>query len=284
MAKTKKNEKKLSLNDIINYITGAQEYNPEFFLSQEKELKRNLKYFLEAIWDYPSLISFFNEYNLLYNDKMEKYPIEVLNYIKMIILEKKLSRWELKTKFFNFMEALNKVKELEDIAQKEGKQLIDIRAKKVLAQMLNKETQDLKIKKIDKKEIKSEIKDKVLEAIEKDKEIKKDLGTQKLKQSGKFLEKLDEEIVKDLELTIIDCYTTNEKIIYIFIDKDFKIRYFIEDFKYEFFISTESSVIENDYLVDYDPEKYIKYQVKNFWDYIRLRKAINDNYKKIIKA
>jgi hypothetical protein len=88
MAKSKETEKKLNLNDIINYITGTQEYNPEFFLSQEKELKRNLKYFLETIWDFPSLISFFNEYNLLYNDKMEKYPVEVLNYIKMIILEK----------------------------------------------------------------------------------------------------------------------------------------------------------------------------------------------------
>jgi len=276
--------KKITLNDLINYITGSGPI-PDHFLSQEKELKKTIIYLFEAIWRRPKLVNFLSKYNLLYNDEIQKDPISFLNYLKTIIIDNNISKWDIKSDFFNFYQELNKIKELEKLAEQEQLQLIDIVGRLKTAGAIGESVKINKAKKIDKKdqkEIKETIEKVFKEQEEKDLKIKQE----KLNNDSRFLKELNEKIIEDLELTIIDTFIDEKQnqIIYIFLDKDSNKRYFIESFVYEFFLSKEFNVINNDYFESYDNEKFIKYTVYSFWDYQRLRSEINKNYKRIING
>ena len=87
-----------------------------------------------------------------------------------------------------------------------------------------------------------------------------------------------------MQLTLIDVFIDEKhnQLVYIFLDKNFKKCYYIESFNYDFFISKKFGIINNDYLEPYNEQDYIKYRIFNFWDYQRLRNAINKNYKKFM--
>ena len=97
---------------------------------------------------------------------------------------------------------------------------------------------------------------------------------------------IDQDIINQYELTIYDVMAleNTNKILFIFIDKDNNKRMYLEDFYYEFYISKNTSIIKNDYIVDYDKNTHIKY---SFMDMDVLKKfnfAANSNYKSFMQG
>ena len=282
MAKEK--AKKITLNDLINYITGSGSI-PDHFLSQEKELKKTIVYLFEAIWRRPKLVNFLSRYNLLYNDEIQKNPILFLNYLKTIIIDNNISKWDIKSDFFNFYQELNKIKDLEKLANQEQLQLVDIIARLKTADKIGESVKLNKAKKIEKKD-QNEIKETLKKVFKEQEEKEIKLKQEKLNNDSRILKNLNEKIIEELELTIIDTFVDEKQnqIVYIFLDKNSRKKYFIESFVYEFFLSKEFRVIENDYFENYNSEKFIKYTIYSFWDYQRLRSEINKNYKRILNS
>jgi len=282
MAKEK--AKKITLNDLINYITGSGSI-PDHFLSQEKELKKTIVYLFEAIWRRPKLVNFLSRYNLLYNDEIQKNPILFLNYLKTIIIDNNISKWDIKSDFFNFYQELNKIKDLEKLANQEQLQLVDIIARLKTADKIGESVKLNKAKKIKKKD-QNEIKETLKKVFKEQEEKEIKLKQEKLNNDSRILKNLNEKIIEELELTIIDTFVDEKQnqIVYIFLDKNSRKKYFIESFVYEFFLSKEFRVIENDYFENYNSEKFIKYTIYSFWDYQRLRSEINKNYKRILNS
>jgi len=287
MAKNKSSKAKVTVRDLIDYITSRQESIPDVFLSSEKEVKRNIIYLFEALWRRPKIVQFLSKYNLLFNQEIEKNPLLFLNYLKMIIIENDIKKYDIRSDFFNFYQELNKIKELEEVAKKEQEQFIDIRTRELVANRVGQEIKKFKASKIDKKEQKN-LNEKINKIIQDDLNKKiNSLAKGSKKDTNKinpFLTELNEEIINELELTIIDSFIDEKKnqMVHLFIDKNSVKRYYVQDFKFDFFISKEFSIIQNDYLEDYDENKFIKYTVLNFWDYQRLRSEINKNFKRLI--
>jgi len=269
---------KITIKDLINYITSSGPV-PDNFLSSEKELKRQVIYLFEFFWNFPKIISFLNQYNLLYNNPVEKDPIGFLNYLKMIIIDNKLSKYDLKSDFFNFLQELNKIKELEEQARKEKIQLRDLIARLKIAAIKNENIKFFKNEKSSKKEL-SEIESKYKELKEKEVQKRKNQNIQTIR-----LDRINEDIIKELELTIFDIFSDEKhnQLIYIFIDKNSKKRYYIEPFYFEFFISKKSGIINNDYLEDYNENDFIKYKITNYFDYYQLKRALKNNYENFFK-
>jgi len=269
---------KITIKDLINYITSSGPV-PDNFLSSEKELKRQVIYLFEFFWNFPKIIAFLNQYNLLYNNPVEKDPIGFLNYLKMIIIDNKLSKFDLKSDFFNFLQELNKIKELEEQAKKEKIQLKDLIARLKVAAIKNENIKFFKNEKSSKKEF-SEIESKYKELKEKEVQKRKNQNIQSIK-----LNEINEDIINELELTIFDIFSDEKhnQLIYIFIDKNSKKRYYIEPFYFEFFISKKSGIINNDYLEDYNENDFIKYKITNYFDYYQLKRALKNNYENFFK-
>jgi len=270
-------KKEIKIGDLISYLFSANDQIPEEFIFQEKNVKKYVSYLFEYIWYFPKMIEYFQKYNHLYNREIEKKPFEFLKFFKQILRENKISRYQFKSEFFNFYQELQKIKKLEDEAAKQKRQVIDVVTELKLAQILNQRVKLNEVKNVKKDE---NIKQKIIKAQkQQEKEISKQTQSKK-----RILDELNEEIIQELELTLIDVFVDENKnrLIYIFLDKDFKKCYYIEPFNYDFYISKNFGIINNDYLEPYDPEKFIKYTIYNFWDYQRLRKEINNNYKKFM--
>ena len=266
-----KSLKKPKINDIINYITSGSKL-PESFVYFEKDLRNQVQYIFEWFWQQPKFIIYLNQFNDLYDRSINDKPLEFLQFIQKLVLDNKIKKYELKNSFFNFYGELKKVKEIENGAIKEKRQFIDFYTDLKLKNILGQKIEIKKAKKIDKAN-ESQAKD----------IIKKALDVQEKKQrninDNLFLKDLNDNIIDELQLSLFDVFLdeSNNQLIYIFIDKDYKKRYYIENFSIDILVSKETSIIQNDYLKEID-NSFIKYKLLNIWDYRNLKKAIESNF------
>jgi len=265
--------KSIKIGDLISYLFSDVEKIPQEFIEDQKNVSRYVIYLLEYIWHFPKMINYFQKYNHLYNREMEQDPLNFLIFFKKVINEN-INRYQFKAEFFNFYQELQKVKKIEDEAAKQKRQFIDVITEMKIGNLKNQEVKLHEVKEIKNAKKDQNIIDKIKQAQENQIESKKD-------QNKIFLKELNEDIINKLELTLIDTFTDEKhnQMIYIFLNKDFKKCYYIEKFEWNFYISKEFSIIQNDYLEPYDPEKFIKYNVYNVWDYNNLRRSINYSYK-----
>ena len=274
-------KKEIKIRDLISYLFSNDNQIPEEFIFQEKNVKRYVNYLFEYIWHFPKMIEYFQKYNHLYNREIEANVFEFLKFFKHILKDNNISRYQFQSEFFNFYQELQKVKKLEDESIKQKRQLIDIVTELKLASIMNQKVKLNEIKNVKSKdENKNNIKQKIEEAQKhQEKEIAKQTQTRKT-----ILTEINEEVIKNLELTLIDIFVDDKKnqLIYTFLDKNFKKCYYVESFNYDFYISKNFGIINNDFLEEYNSEKFIKYTVFNYWNYNNLRRAINNNYKKFM--
>jgi hypothetical protein len=107
-----------------------------------------------------------------------------------------------------------------------------------------------------------------------------------LAKDSRYLKELNQEIIDELELVIFNVKTLHNRnqILMIFIDKDNNKRFYIAPFNFIFYVSNKTSIIENDYIVDYDEATHIPFSIQNF-DVLRtLKFAVNDNHKRFMKV
>ena len=69
-------------------------------------------------------------------------------------------------------------------------------------------------------------------------------------------------------------------VLYIFIDKDNLKRYYYEPFEYTFYISTNYNIVDNDYIVPYNPQIHMAYSMTDYSMVEKFKYALNDAYKK----
>jgi hypothetical protein len=106
--------------------------------------------------------------------------------------------------------------------------------------------------------------------------------TKKMMEDNKVIKVLDQATIDELQLTIFDVKTIKKKnlILYIFIDKDNMKRYYYEPFEFTFFISTDSNIINNDYIQDYNPGIHIAYTMTDYNMVSKFKFMLTDQYKK----
>ena len=270
-------KKEIKIGDLISYLFSSSDKIPEEFIFQEKNVKKYVFYLFEYIWHFPKMIEYFQKYNHLFNREIEQNTFEFLKFFKQILRDNNISRYQFKSEFFNFYQELQKIKKLEDEASKRKIQLIDLVTELKLASIKSENIKLNEIKKVNKDE---NIKEKIILAQKQQaQEIQKQTKTKK-----RVLKEINEDIINELQLTLIDVFSDEKhnQLVYIFLDKDFKKCYYIEPFNYDFFISKKFGIINNDYLEPYNEQDFIKYRIFNFWDYQRLRNAINQNYKRFM--
>jgi len=260
--------KKPKINDLINFITSGNSQIPESFLFYEKELKNLVQYVFEWFWYLPNFVKYLNEFNNLYDRSIQEQPIEFLKFLQQLCKDNKISKYHLKNSFFNYYAALNKIKELENEAIKQKRQFIDYYSEIKLKQILGKEIQIKKAKKVDDKNKKEKIK-----------EIIQNAPVQKENYNNMILKELNDEIIEELQLTLFDVFLNenNNELIYIFIDKNYNKRYYIEPYYIDILVSKDTTIFKNDYLKEID-NSFIKYRITNIWNFRNLKKAIVYNF------
>lgn len=99
----------------------------------------------------------------------------------------------------------------------------------------------------------------------------------KRKNDPRFIQKLDQEIIEKLKLTLIDIKSLEKmnKLLLVFIDENNKKKFFVDDFSYEFVISNINSIIYNDYVVQFDPRFHTWIICTDMKEVDRLRMQIN---------
>ena len=272
----KKELKKPKINDLINFITSGKNENldksilPESFLFYEKEIKNLVPYLFEWFWSQPKFISYLNQFNNLFDNSIQTNPLEYLLFLRKLCTDNKISKYQLKNSFFNYYQALNKIKDIEKEALKQKRQFIDYYTELKIKQFLGKETEIKKAKKLgNDKEKKETIKKLLQESI-----------APKTKKNNFFLNELNPEIIEENQLTLFDVFLdeNNNQLIYIFIDKFFQKKYFVEPYQIEILVSKDTSFIQNDYFKEID-NSFIKYKILNIWNFRNLKKAIDFNFK-----
>ena len=275
----KKKLNKPTLKELVYFLTSEKKDIPENFKAYPNDLKKLVDYILEQIWSYPSLVEYFQKYNNLYNQDYKKDIFGYLKWLQYIFNENNIKSFHLKSNYFNFYEALNKVKDIEKQAEIEKRQVTDLINELRVANYLKKVKEIKKIKKVEKGSDLDNIKEKIKQSQEK--QLQKIKNENETKINSKFLTELNEDVIKELELVLIDVFVDKQKnqFIYIFIDKYYQKKYYKEPFKIDLFISKQGKIIENDYFRFYEKDNFYKYSIVNYWDYNALRNLINKQFK-----
>ena len=107
----------------------------------------------------------------------------------------------------------------------------------------------------------------------------------KIANDPRFIKELNQEVIDNLNLTLIDIKTIEKqnKILLIFIDKNNLKKFYLYDFVIEFFISNVFSIIYNDYVVPFDKNYHQSYLCTDFKLMENIRRAINTAKDKFYK-
>lgn len=136
----------------------------------------------------------------------------------------------------------------------------------------------LKAQYFNQKEIQADLTNRIIE-------LQKENDLIQVSNDTRFIKILDQNIIDELELVVFNVKTLphQNKILFIFIDKDNNKRFYLEDFNYVFYVSNNSNIIHNDYIEDYDDKKHQAFVIRKF-DILRtLKFSVNDNYKRFMK-
>ena len=105
------------------------------------------------------------------------------------------------------------------------------------------------------------------------------------KNDKRFIHELNQSVIDELELVIFNVKSlpNRNQILFIFIDKDNNKRFFVEQFSFVFYVSNKTSIIQNDYIEDYDEASHKAFIVQNFEVLRNLKFAVNESHKKFMK-
>jgi hypothetical protein len=108
----------------------------------------------------------------------------------------------------------------------------------------------------------------------------------KFANDDRFIKELNQEIIDSLELTIFDVMSLEDRnqLLYIFIDKQDRKRYYIKDFEFSFYVSKVQGIVHNDYLEYKDSNKFVEFILSDINVLQSLKFAVNDNFKNFMKG
>jgi hypothetical protein len=107
----------------------------------------------------------------------------------------------------------------------------------------------------------------------------------KISNDPRFIKELNEEIIKDLNLSLIDIKSIERtnKILLVFLDKSNLKKYYLFDFVYEFVISNVFSIIGNDYVMPFYKEIHQPYIVTDMKTLDAIKRTLRDERDKFYK-
>jgi len=259
-------------NDVISWLFTKNPI-PESFLVHKTKLNSIVPYLPEQFWNNPELTRLMNTF---YND-LHAIPdsIQQLKSIQKLIIHRGIQKTDL-WKFVprRMPDQIQKIKDIEQLDEN------DARAKIL---MLHKTGNQLPVFLGGKPDTKNEANLEIVRnALSKEKELKRIQEEKDRENSNMYLKILNQDIISEMELTLfnVKILKKQNKVLMTFIDKFNKKKYFLENYNASFYISKSNSVIDNDYIVDPDPDKFIKYNITDWQLLNKLRFALNHAYKR----
>lgn len=124
--------------------------------------------------------------------------------------------------------------------------------------------------------------DKIKERITENEKVNK---LRAMENDTRYIKELNQSVIDELELTVFNVKTlpNRNQILFIFIDKDNNKRFYVQDFNFTFFVSRGASILENDYIVEFDESMHIPFSIQSFEILKNLKFAVNDNHKRFMK-
>jgi hypothetical protein len=276
-----KSKTPIKIYELINWLLGPEDKLPDHFIEQKTKLNSLVPYITEQLWTKPNLIKYLNKHiNDLFNIKD---PIEQLLFLKKLFRIRKITKWDLYQKRPNFKPDLIKM-----IEEKEGYDEGNARAKEVI---LKRKFGLLEAQGAYKKQTATKAAIKQTSTKE-EKEFIKDLLEQKKMEETKsnkqdhYIDSLSQEIIDEQELILFDVSLLKKRnqVLFIFIDKNNHKKYHLMPFMAKIYISKQDGVINNDYIEELDPNKFLGYIIRDIKLYTRLKYILNTSYKRIING
>lgn len=273
------------INNLLNWLfDGNQtlEIPPDFIL-YKNDIKNILWFLHNNFLNNLQIIKLLNEtVNGLFNNDSE---FEIIKFYKFIIQQQKIQRRDIRSLFpqktyrKEFIQKLTKTKKYDTGTSEALFYLITsgvIKTPYSIKELCDEsyiEKENMEI--LNDKELTENINNEILRVREEQKK-------NKLFNNDKIILNIDQKVIDDLELTIFDVKTIKEKnlVLFIFIDKYNKKRYYYQSFEFTFFVSKYDKIIENDYIVDFNPSVHFPYTISNFQILTKFKFLLNDVYKK----
>lgn len=269
------------LKNLLDWLMdGGSEEIPKLFLYYKKEIKSITWYLSNSFLNNLTFIRLLNKHiNSFYiNDEFQ-----IIKTYKLLINQQRLTSRDISHNFYQKnirSKFVTRLLELNIMDEGDAKSLYKLVEVNLIQADLEKVIAGTYGEKINSNEdtLDKEALTKALVNID------EKLDEEKFKD--KILKTLTQEVIDELELTIFDVKTLKKKnmVLYIFIDKNNNKRFYFEPFEYSFYISNNFSVLENDYIVDMDEKKHIKYTITDYNLATKFKIILNDAYKKHMES
>ncbi len=279
-ARAKKPAVVIKFFEVNNWLFSSEVELPEKFKMNPNKLTGIVPYLTEQFWTQPQLIAYLNKYtNELYGIPD---PLEMLKLLKKIILTRGLT----KASCWNFMpnrqpNLLKELKERDDLDDGNA------RSKRMLMKKLHVDSSHyFKAAPTKKNTNLHDSASKVIikEAIVQSEKLQKIAKEEERVNDSRFLTKLNQEIIDELDLVLFDISLLKKtnRVLFTFIDQDNLKRYFIVPFMAEIYLSKKDGVVNNDYIEDLNDIDFIKYVIRDHKLYNKLKYILNTSYKKAL--
>lgn len=277
-----KKEAAFTTNDVMKWLfDGGSTEVPVIFMKNNTTLKNHVKNIAPKFRTIPRIMNLFNNHlNKLYD---KRTGAEILEFLKSYIQQHKINIQWLDNNWYKkdqrelyLSHHLGKSGNLEtsvgDLT--EEYQMFMTGAFNDKKEILSKWFQVFE----DPDTIEEDFKENVNELLLQMDEKKHD-------NDPRFLKEVNQEIVDELELSLIDIKMIEKmnKILLVFIDKNNNKKYSLIPFSYEFVISTINAIKYNDYVVNFDPAYHNFYVCFDFATVEKIRMAINKSKDKFFK-
>jgi hypothetical protein len=105
-----------------------------------------------------------------------------------------------------------------------------------------------------------------------------------IKLDDRYIDTLTQEIIDKEGLILFNIHVieSKNKVLFIFIDKYNNKRLLLQDFHYDFYISSNQGIINNDFIVLKGDEHY-KYRVNSIQNMRSIQQELNNSWKKFMK-
>ena len=267
----KKQQSSLTYREFIDALF-AYRVDDEYIDKYSAQLKQFIKYAWDMFLYLPRAVQYLNQYVNDYEHTTQSLREQVL-FLQDFIKRAKISRSDIRTTAPSF-ELRSQLKS--DIGKDFGTNDVNVLYSLSKMKILSLENLIIKVDQRRPDGLTKEEKELVKKAVQEHYEK----NSSKVDESM-IIGELTQEIIDELDLTLFDISILDKsnKILYVFIDKDNKKRLYIEPFGYRFEIHPAPSILDKDYFVS--KSEVYPYVITDVKDYMRLRGAINNNFKSV---
>ncbi len=268
--------------EVLNWLFSNDLNLPEKFQLNPNKLDKVVPYITEQFWTIPWLTSYLNKHtNDLYN---QPDPLEALKLLKKIVRDRGLTKANCWSFFPNRSSDL-----LKELRERDELDEGNARAKRMLMKKLAIDSSGYFRVAPTKKNINlNDNVSKVIvkEALQIDIEQKKKTKEEARVNDSRFLPRLNQEVIDELELIIFDVSLLKKtnRVLFTFIDSNNLKRYFMTPFMAEVYLSKKNGVINNDYIEEATEEDFIRYAIKDHKLYNKLKYMLNKSYTKTLNS